>query len=61
MKTNELILRKFCPEFEKPKRCYLARYYDESNGSFETLSKLVYGILDNNRGNIAWLNIFRSK
>ena len=54
MKTNELIFRKFCPKFEKiAKRRYLARYCDESNGSFETLLKLFCGALDDNRGNIA--------
>ena len=32
---------------------YLARYYDESNVSFETLLKLVYRTGDDNCGNIA--------
>ena len=54
MKSNELIFRKFCPKFEKiARRRYLARYCDESNGSFGTLLKPFYDTLDNNRDSIA--------
>ena len=46
-KTNELIFRKFCPNFEKiANRSDLARYCDESNDSFETLPELFYGTLN---------------
>ena len=59
MKTKWLIFRKFCLKLKKiAKRCYMARYCDESNGTFETLLKLFYGTLDDNRSNIAGCTFF---
>ena len=58
-KTNELIFRKFCPKCEKiAKPCQLAWYCGKSSGSFETLLKLVHGILDDDHGYMAGLIFF---
>ena len=44
---------KFCPRCEKTAQRYcLTKYFDESNGGFETALKLVYGTLDDSCNNI---------
>ena len=51
-KPTSKFYRSFVPNSKVAKRRYLARYCDESNGSFELLPKLFYGTF-NNCGNTA--------